>query len=288
MQIIASPLRSGPWTWQAVRPADPGREDFDGVQLWHEALPLPVLDFVASAWALDAPEFAGDGLLRFDVVALANRARFRVTLELATGWWRSAGEPRGQPAAVLQQRFGGAMAVAPWPVVVAAPVPVVDPPEGAAGTDDRGGERTDAVPVLAAPAPPVAVAAHRAPIEPLPEPRPEPPSEEVLPPSLDSRDGRWRFEFAFAPVREEDASGRLRSYCSFVLHDLRTASVFDSRTTGDLCWPGGPLLRLVRGPKAPVWFLVDVDRAVFWLENFREPLGPERPLDELVATLTRA
>lgn len=262
-----------------------GCAGFAEVQLWHDGSPLPLLDFTASAWALAAPEFAADGAeLRFDVVALANRARFRVTLELAKGRWRSAGEPRGQSVAVLQQRFGGALAVAPWPIVAAEPVPVVAPPERSVMPDDRGGEPTEAEPAHPAPVATVPVVAPRT----ASEPAPEPPVEEVVPSPVGSRDGRWRFEFAFAPIRELDASGRLRSYCSFVLRDLRTASVFDSRTTGDLCWPGGQLLRLVRGLKAPVWFLVDVERAVFWLENFREPLGPERPLDELVATLTRA
>lgn len=286
MTNVDPPLRSGPWTWRCLPAASSGRASGGDVQLWHEALPLPVLDFVAGAWALDAPEFVADGAeLRFDVVAMANRARFRVTVDLAAGRWRSAGETRGLPAAVLQQRFGGAGAVAPWPVVLADPEPAV-PPTALATASARPGEegadeRADEPALSAALGSPTS--SPPSPAEPTPEPLPV----DVPPPPAISADGRWRFEFAWAPVHEHDASGRLCSYCHFVLHDTRTAVAFDSRSTGDLCWPAGRWLRLVRGPGAPVWFLVDVERAVFWLENFREPLGPEQPLDELVATLTR-
>jgi hypothetical protein len=287
MTNVDPPLRAGPWTWRCLPAASPGRAGVGDVQLWHEALSLPVLDFAAGAWALDAPEFAVDGAeLRFDVVALANRARFRVTIDLAAGRWRSAGEPRGLPAAVLQQRFGGAGAVAAWPVVIVDPAPAATPPAIAAASanpsGEGAGERADepARPVAVVPATPSPPSATEPTAEPLPD--------DVPPPPATSADGRWRFEFAVAPPRERDAAGRFRSYCWFVLHDAHAAAAFDSRTTGDLCWPAGRWLRLVRGPGAATWFVVDLQQGVFWLENFREPLGPERPLDELAAALRRS
>lgn len=253
------------------------------MQLWHDQLQLPVLDVTDGAWALAEPEFAADGSqLRFDVVALASKARFPVTVDLAVGHWRSPGEPRGLPVAVLQQRYGSSSAISAWPVVPPAPV---EPPRELEGEvappDDAPVRPPDDAPVR--PAEDVVVTAP----PPAATPAAEPPPEDVLPPPAATADGRWRFQFAWAPVHERDASGRLRAYCHFVLHDTHAAVGFDSRTTGDLCWPAGRWLRLVRGAAAPVWFLVDLERAVFWLENFREPLGPERPLDELVATLSR-
>lgn len=307
MTHFDSELRSGPWTWRPSRPTSPGRFGFADVQLWHDERPLPLLDVSGGAWVLAAPEFAADGTdLQCDVVALANRARFRVTFELAAGRWRSAGEPRGQPVAVFQQRFGTGSAIAPWPVVSIVPQVSAPPAENdeehaaasanevRAGGDEAAAEapqgeagQTDGAMPAEEPAPGEAVTPAIERASARVEVPPGPSADEVLPPPAVTPDGRWRFQFAWAPVHERDAAGRLRSYCHFVLHDTRAAVAFDSRDTGDLCWPAGRWLRLVRGPEAPVWFLVDVERAVFWLENFREPLGPERSLDELAATLAR-
>lgn len=276
MTNVDPPLRSGPWTWRCLPASSSGRAGFGDVQLWHAALPLPVLDVTDGAWALAAPEFAADGSqLQFDVVTLANQARFRVTVDLAAGRWRCPGELRGLPVAVLQQRYGSSFAIAAWPVV--PPAPVVRAPEPgclAAPTHDEV-ERGPGDVVVTAPMPATGSS-------------PKPPAGEVLPPPVVTPDGRWRFEFAWAPAYEQDASGRRRCYCHFVLHDAHAAAAFDSRTTGDLCWPAGRWLRLVRGPGAATWFVVDLQQGVFWLENFREPLGPERPLDELAAALRRS
>ena len=274
MTNIDPELRCGPWCWRSWPSSDRGRTGFADVQLWHDQLPLPVLEVTDGAWALAAPEFAADGSqLQFDIVTLANKARFRVTVDLAAGCWRCPGELRGLPVAVLQQRYGSSRAIAAWPVV--APAPVVPAREveleAAPIADEPPLVHEDVV--VKAPMPAA-----------TPEPEPEP---EVLPPPAITPDGRWRFEFAWAPVHEQDASGRRRSYCHFVLHDADAAAAFDSRTTGDLCWPAGRWLRLVRGPGAATYFVVDVEKGVFWLENFREPLGPERPLAELAATLRR-
>ena len=269
-------LRCGPWRWRSTPSANRGRIGFADVQLWHDQLPLPVLEVTDGAWALAAPEFAADGSqLQFDIVTLANKARFRVTVDLAAGCWRCPGELRGLPVAVLQQRYGSSRAIAAWPVVAPAPVVPAREPEresvASSGEAARGHEELAVTPPT-----------------PAATPEPEPAAEEGLPPPAVTPDGRWRFDFAWAPEHEQDASGRRRSYCHFVLHDAHAAAAFDSRTTGDLCWPAGRWLRLVRGPAAPVWFVVDVQQGVFWLENFREPLGPERPLAELVATLRRS
>lgn len=276
MTNVDPPLRSGPWTWRCLPASSPGRTGVAGVQLWHEALSLPVLDVTDGAWALAAPEFAADGAqLQFDVVTLANNARFRVTVDLAAGCWRSPGERRGLPVAALQQRYGSSSAIAAWPVVPPAPVvPAREMEREAPPSSDEAERGPEAVVVTA----PTSAAASTA----------ESPAGEVLPPPAVTPDGRWRFEFAWAPAYEQDASGRRRSYCHFVLHDAHATAAFDSRTTGDLCWPAGRWLRLVRGPGAATWFVVDVEKGVFWLENFREPLGPERPLAELVATLRRS
>lgn len=279
----APDLRCGPWRWRSWPSADRGRAGFADVQLWHDELPLPVLDVTGGAWALAAPSFAADGAqLQFDVVTLANKARFRVTVDLAAGCWRSPGELRGLPMAVLQQRYGSSNAIAAWPVVPPAPlvppapvVPVHEVEREAAPANDevaRGHEHV----AVSSPMPSATRASE-----------PETRAGEVLPPPAVTPDGRWRFEFAWAPVHEQDASGRRRSYCHFVLHDADAAAAFDSRTTGDLCWPAGRWLRLVRGPGAATYFVVDIEKGVFWLENFREPLGPERPLAELAATLRR-
>jgi len=279
MTNIDPELRCGPWCWRSWPSSDRGRTGFADVQLWHEQLPLPVLDVTGGAWALAAPSFAADGAqLQFDVVTLANKARFRVTVELAAGCWRSPGELRGLPMVVLQQRYGGSNAIAAWPVVPPAPVVPVHEGEREAApiADDLPLVHEDVV--VKAPMP-------AATPQPAPEPEPEP---EVLPPPAVTPDGRWRFEFARATAYELDASGRRRSYCHFVLHDADAAAAFDSRTTGDLCWPAGRWLRLVRGLGAATYIVVDVEQGVFWLENFREPLGPERPLAELVATLRRS
>lgn len=273
-------LRCGPWCWRSWPSSDRGRTGFADVQLWHDQLPLPVLDVTGGAWALAAPSFAADGAqLQFDVVTLANKARFRVTVDLAAGCWRSPGELRGLPMAVLQQRYGSSHAIAAWPVVPPAPVVPAreEEREAAPANDEAACGHAD-----------VAVKGSMTAATRTPEPEPAPPAAEVLPPPAVTPDGRWRFEFAWAPVHELDASGRRRSYCHFVLHDADAAAAFDSRSTGDLCWPAGRWLRLVRGPGAATWFVVDVEKGVFWLENFREPLGPDRPLAELAATLRRS
>lgn len=277
MTNVDPPLRSGPWTWRCLPASSPGRAGFGNVQLWHEALTLPVLAVTDGAWALAAPEFAADGAqLQFDVVTLANKTRFRVTVDLAAGCWRSPGELRGLPMAVLQQRYGSSHAIAAWPVVPPAPVVLVREVEREAAPT------ADELPLVHED-----VVVKEAMTEATRAPEPEP-AADVLPPPAVTPDGRWRFEFAWAPVHEPDASGRRRSYCHFVLHDADVGAAFDSRTTGDLCWPAGRWLRLVRGPGAVTYFVVDVEQGVFWLENFREPLGPERPLAELVATLRRS
>ena len=186
MTNVDPPLRSGPWTWRCLPASSPGRTGVADVQLWHEALSLPVLDVTDGAWALAAPSFAADGSqLQFDVVTLANKARFRVTVDLAAGCWRSPGERRGLPVAALQQRYGSSSAIAAWPVVPPAPVvPAREMEREAPPSSDEAERGPEAVVVTA----PTSAAASTA----------ESPAREHQPTPPLNPDGPWRVELAEA------------------------------------------------------------------------------------------
>ena len=300
MREAPEPLRSGPWTVRRSLPRSPGRDGVFDLQVWHDDLALPVLDFTGGAWVPTAPSFGDEGRsLRFLLIALASHTGFEVVVDLARGHWRSAGEPHGRSVAVLQERFGARSAgIAPWPVLVppSVPAPDVAPPTGSPGECSTGsstgsptGSRTG--PSNGSP-PSLGVTTER-PRDLVgdwarPEGEDEPARSAATPRTrtATTADGRWVFVGTMDAAFERASDGRLWPNYSFVMRDRAAAhTVLDSRATGTLCRWDDRRLHLRRGVGAPVRIVVDLDESTFWSENGGEPRSGARDLAELPQAL---